>query len=97
MIRAPAIWRGFCYNKYMTQEQLMGWEEFDIKESNEIQAHLIQKSGEDPMEWIEENSEKFRQYINANPDLVRLYRENPVAAEEVIMKALEESPDEPVH
>lgn len=81
----------------MENPELRSSEEFDISETNSIQIDLAEKSGEDLLLWVEENSEKFRQYITAHPELVRLYRENPEAAEEAILKALEESPDEPVH
>lgn len=70
---------------------------FSLEETNLIQIDLIKDSGKDPEEWIEDYSEKFREYVSLHPELVELYRKSPADAELLIKKALEESPEKPVN
>ncbi len=54
-----------------------------------IQAKLIKKSKEDSFDWILKNAEDFRKIIEANPNLIKEYQENPEAVENFINEQLQ--------
>ncbi len=45
-----------------------------IRLTNLIQFELIKESHEDPVVWIEKNSENFRKLLEANPNLIEDYK-----------------------
>lgn len=64
-------------------------EHLSAEEAIAMQADLIRRSGEDPAKWIDEETERFRAIIDADPGLAELYRRDPQAAEEIIEERLE--------
>lgn len=68
---------------------------FSLKETNLIQVKLIEKSGEDPIDWISKNASNFRKIIESNPDLIKQYRKNSEIVENIINEQLEKSPTTP--
>lgn len=54
-----------------------------------IQAKLIKKSKEDSFDWILKNADDFRKIIEANPNLIKQYQENPEAVENFINEQLQ--------
>ena len=61
-----------------------------LGETNLIQIHLIQKSGQDPASWIEENSAEVRNILDQKPELAALYRRNPQQVEDYLVIELDQ-------
>jgi hypothetical protein len=64
----------------IAQESLMNsGEEFSLRETNSIQAWLIEDAGGEgvALDWIKRNSANFRTIIQENPHLPDLFRNNP--------------------
>ncbi len=81
------------YNKIMNPEQPQQIEPpyFDKNFAvvNLIQRDLIEKSGEDPIGWVDEYAADFREIIEENPKLLQLYEKNPGALENFILQQLQ--------
>ena len=48
--------------------------ELPLEDTNAMQMELIQASGMDAAEWIDANAGHFRNMVEADPELVMLYR-----------------------
>lgn len=57
--------------------------------ANLIQRDLIQKSGEDPIGWIDKYGDDFRKLIEKNPEILELFEKNREALENLIMQQLQ--------
>jgi hypothetical protein len=60
---------------------------FTLEDANAIQCILME--GKDPLAWIEAYAERFREIIDTNPELYRLFESDPEVCIEEIRRRLE--------
>lgn len=66
-------------------------EGFSWEVAHNLQIELIKESNIDPLEWIEKNSARYREFINSHSELASLYssEKGRMKLKEIISKELE--------
>lgn len=54
-----------------------------------MQMDLIMRSGREPLEWIKEQSDRFRQLVNARPELFCGYADLPEEEKARLLEVVE--------